>query len=85
MGWRLLDACGAETARTPFRRRKLFTLAKFHACDRRYNHLRNAFATNDDKRISSEIDQNDGDLAPVISVDRAGAIENRHAMFDGKP
>ena len=76
---------GAETALPPRR-----GLERFHAFDLDMGHRRNhelgdAVAPANGKCVGPEIDQQHHDLAAVIGVDRAGAVQERQPVLQRKP
>src|SRR6202022_2328790 len=51
---------------------------------RRDDELGDALAARDRHRGAAEIGEDDLDLAAVIGIDRAGAVEHRDAMMEGE-
>ena len=48
------------------------------------DHLGNALAVLDEKRLVGEIDKDDADLATIVGIDGAGSVEDSDAVLDGK-
>ena len=48
------------------------------------DHLGNALAVLDDKRLVREIDKDDAYLATIVGINSAGSIEHSDAVLDGK-
>ena len=53
--------------------------------DRRDHELRDAVAPLDQERLGAEIDQQHHDLAAIVGIDGARAVQQRHAMLQGEP
>jgi hypothetical protein len=47
-----------------------------------HNHLRNSHAARDGESFGAQISQNHANLAPVIGIDGAGAVEASNAVFE---
>src|SRR5215469_570191 len=72
----------AEAARAAHRRRQLAHDLPFCAADRRNDELRDALAARDRHRRAAKIGEDDADLAAIIGVDRARAVEDGDAVAE---
>ena len=53
-----------------------------HWLDARNDKLGDAVAAPDDEGLIAEIDHDDLHLAAIVGIDRAGAVQKRHAGFE---
>ena len=76
---------GAEAAGAArWCRRALRTLDDRDMLDARHNELGDAVAAADGEGLGAVIDEQHHDLAAIVGVDGAGAVEQRHAMLSAR-
>ena len=57
---------------------------EFHTLDAGHDELRDALAARDGEGLEPVVDEEDLHLAPVVGVDRAGAVEDGDAVLRGE-
>src|SRR5262245_57792493 len=82
--WEWSATGGAEAARTALSYVKGLDGNDLHVAHRRDHELRDAVSAADGEWIAPVVDEQHHDLAAIIGVDRAGAVEQRHAMLERK-
>lgn len=73
-----------EAAGTSFRFGKYLYGFPFRLLVAGDDHLGDALAVLDEKRLVGEVDKDDADLATIVGIDGAGSVENCDAVLDGK-
>src|SRR5512146_1825577 len=56
-----------------------------HVLGARDHELGDALAAANNERFGAQIDQQNLDLAAIVGIDGAGAVQNRHAGFQREP